>query len=89
MIGYISPKSKKKLTEEQGCLVSDSGESFPVTGGTPRFVHADNYASAFGMQWNTFSKTQLDSQSGLSISKQRLECAIGATLESLKNKNVS
>ncbi len=88
MIGYISPKSKKLLIEKQHCLETDSGESFPVIDGIPRFVTVQNYASAFGIQWKTFSKTQLDSLNNLSISKQRLESALGDSLQTLKDKNV-
>jgi SAM-dependent methyltransferase len=35
-------------------------------------VPESNYADNFGLQWNRFRKTQLDSHSGLPISKQRL-----------------
>jgi SAM-dependent methyltransferase len=45
--------------------------SFPVVDGVPRFVSAENYASSFGLQWNQFRRTQLDSYSGLPISRQR------------------
>ncbi len=88
MIGYTSPQNNEPLKEAGGFLASESGESFPVIDGIPRFVPADNYASAFGMQWKTFSKTQLDSYSKLPISKNRLERAIGESLTTLKNKNV-
>jgi SAM-dependent methyltransferase len=44
----------------------------PVTGGIPRFVLSENYADSFGYQWNIHQKTQLDSYTGLPISRQRL-----------------
>jgi SAM-dependent methyltransferase len=47
------------------------GAAFPVLDGVPRFVPAENYASSFGLQWNQFRRTQLDSYSGLPISRQR------------------
>jgi SAM-dependent methyltransferase len=43
-----------------------------VIGGIPRFVPAENYAGSFGYQWNLHRKTQLDSFTGLPISKNRL-----------------
>lgn len=47
-------------------------ETFPIKGGIPRFVPSSNYANSFGFQWNTHAKTQLDSSSGLPISKDRV-----------------
>lgn len=44
---------------------------YPVVHGIPRFVPADNYASSFGWQWTRHAQTQLDSHSGLSVSRQR------------------
>lgn len=51
---------------------SPCNRSYPIEGGIPRFVEADNYASSFGFQWNAFAGTQLDSNSGLPISADRL-----------------
>lgn len=47
------------------------GQTFPIVNHVPRFVPADSYANSFGFQWNKFRKTQLDSQSGLPISRDR------------------
>ena len=43
----------------------------PIIDGIPRFVPAENYASNFGLQWNAFRSTQLDSQTGLALSGNR------------------
>jgi SAM-dependent methyltransferase len=48
------------------------GASYPVVGGIPRFVSSDNYAASFGEQWNRHRLTQLDSVTGLPISRQRV-----------------
>jgi SAM-dependent methyltransferase len=48
------------------------GIHYPVIGGIPRLVPAENYAGSFGYQWNIHRKTQLDSHTGLSISRNRL-----------------
>lgn len=37
----------------------------------PRFVPQQNYSTSFGFQWNTFSRTQLDSSTGQPISSGR------------------
>jgi len=40
-------------------------------------VPGENYADSFGFQWNKHRKTQLDSFSGLDVSKRRVEEATG------------
>src|SRR4030088_2241779 len=45
--------------------------TFPIVRHIPRFVPADTYASSFGFQWNKFRATQLDSRTGLPISRER------------------
>ncbi|MCX6276006.1 MAG: class I SAM-dependent methyltransferase [Bacteroidetes bacterium] len=88
MIDFVSPATKEKLTQQNGALISAKGESFPMVKGIPRFVPIENYASAFGLQWNTFAKTQLDSHSQLSITLERLERCLGFPLVELKGKTV-
>src|SRR5262245_62171932 len=44
-----------------------SGTQHPIVNGIPRFVPAENYAANFGLQWNKFRSTQLDSATGLSF----------------------
>jgi SAM-dependent methyltransferase len=46
--------------------------SYPVKDGIPRFAGYKNYASSFGFQWNEYARTQLDSHTGVPISKKRL-----------------
>lgn len=61
-----------------GWLVSEERQCrYPVVGGIPRFVPESNYADNFGMQWNLFSRTQLDSYSGHSITADRFWSATG------------
>ena len=49
-----------------GCQVR-----FPIVRFIPRFVGSANYAASFGLQWNRFQKTQLDSYTGAHISQDR------------------
>jgi 2-polyprenyl-3-methyl-5-hydroxy-6-metoxy-1,4-benzoquinol methylase len=61
-----------------GALVSaTSTHRYTIRGFIPRFVPESNYADNFGMQWNTFRQTQLDSYSGHSISTRRFWGATG------------
>jgi len=46
-------------------------DAWPVVRGVPRFVSSDNYAQTFGFQWNRFPGTQLDSVSGMTVSRDR------------------
>lgn len=56
----------------QGSLVCKGcSATYAVVRGIPRFVSAENYADNFGLQWNTFDKTQLDSHTGSRVSARR------------------
>ena len=46
------------------------------------------YADSFGLQWNAFRKTQLDSHTGLPISEERLRRCLGPHWDSLSTMNV-
>lgn len=73
------PETGQRLTIENGS--DDSGEGFlltedrlrryPIVNGIPRFVSSSNYSINFGIQWNRFRQTQLDSYTGTSISSDR------------------
>ena len=67
-------------TADGRALACARGCRVPVLGGIPRFVPADNYAAAFGRQWLRFRQTQLDSHTGLSISRDRLTRLVGGDL---------
>lgn len=54
---------------ELGC--GACGAVYPVRGRVPRFVSTANYASGFGLQWNTHARTQYDSFNGTRISESR------------------
>ncbi|WP_084184907.1 class I SAM-dependent methyltransferase [Desulfonatronum thiodismutans] len=63
-------KSNDILTGE---LISkcQKKSKFLIKNGIPRFVSGSNYASNFGLQWNKYKSTQLDSFSGLSLTANR------------------
>ena len=70
-----------------GWLVTPDGKhKYPVRNFIPRFVPESNYADNFGMQWNMFSKTQLDSYSGHPISADRFWKATGWKPEDIAGK---
>ena len=66
----VELSGNKKLFCEMGCV-------FESINGVYAFVDTDNYADSFGLQWNTHRLTQLDSFSGLPISRDRLARCFG------------
>lgn len=90
-VQFVAPVSLTPLVrDDQGKnLISPSmSEVFPIVRNIPRFVSPDNYASSFGLQWNTFRKTQLDSFTGKPISCERLTRLAGGTLGVFQGKTV-
>src|SRR5687768_15402364 len=51
----------------RGCAAA-----YPVVNGVIRFVDREHYAGSFGLQWNAHRRTQLDSFTGLPLSRGRL-----------------
>jgi SAM-dependent methyltransferase len=56
-------------------MCNNCGVSYSIKGGIPRIVKLDNYSESFGFQWNIHQKTQLDSYTGIPISKKRVFAA--------------
>jgi SAM-dependent methyltransferase len=76
------------VNEATGYLICSKGCRTPIVDGVPRFVDSSNYASAFGLQWKLFAKTQLDSHTGTTIFRDRLRHALGGSLDILRHKSV-
>jgi SAM-dependent methyltransferase len=74
---------------EHGMLACVSCRTdFPVRDGIPRFVPPVNYADNFGLQWNRFRQTQLDSHTGHPISRKRFVSTAGWRPAELAGKRV-
>jgi SAM-dependent methyltransferase len=56
--------------------------------GIPRFVPAENYAGTFGVQWNRYRLTQLDSHTGLPLSRERFLFSTGWSEDELRGRRV-
>ena len=78
--GFTCPEHGAALTSEGESLSCPGGHAFPVVGGIPRFVDRSNYAEAFGTQWNRYPRTQLDSHTNTTISRDRARRCIGEEL---------
>lgn len=84
----VDPENHDGLIRAADSMNSRCGRRYPIIGGIPRFVGAENYSEDFGAQWNMFPKTQLDSFTGLDHSEARLARCLRGNLESLKDKKV-
>ena len=86
----ICPIHNSDITiDRKNCVCQcKAGCSYPIIGSIPRFVPANNYADSFGLQWNEYKKTQLDSFTKTTISKDRLERLLGGSLKILKGKSI-
>ncbi len=67
----------------EGC-----GAKFPVIGGIPRFVAEEFYTESFGFQWNRFPRTQLDSATGTTRTRDEFLEKTGLSLADLQGKRV-
>ncbi len=85
---FRDPVTGASLRATEGALVGSNGARYPIVLGVPRFVASDNYAEAFGAQWNIFPRTQLDSHSGVTISESRLARCMCGELKAVFGKRV-
>ena len=84
---YIEGAKDNLVEIDAGILVTkDQQYRYIIQNGIPRFVPQSNYADNFGMQWNHFRKTQLDSHSGVPISSERFWQATGWQPEEMKDQ---
>jgi SAM-dependent methyltransferase len=63
------------------------GAKYAIKQGIPRFVEPENYAASFGYQWNRHARTQLDSFTGRTVSRDRLFGVTGWA-EDLKGQRI-
>ena len=90
---YIDPNSGDKLYREininkKSELTSKIGVTYPIVKGIPRILKDfNNYSLAFGEQWVKWRKTQLDSYSNTTITRDRLYRCLGSDIVSRLNKS--
>jgi SAM-dependent methyltransferase len=83
MLEFLATDSKDQCDY---LVTTDGRYRYPIRNGIPRFVSESNYANNFGMQWNYFAKTQLDSNSGHPISAERFWKATSWSPVDMKDK---
>jgi 2-polyprenyl-3-methyl-5-hydroxy-6-metoxy-1,4-benzoquinol methylase len=83
------PVHHRFLSCEDNQLCCPEGDSFTVLNGVPRFVLGSTYADHFGAQWNRYRHTQLDSYTGMPLTRDRLRRCLGEPLwQDLADKQV-
>ena len=80
------PEYKNGQVRSGFLIAEGGGNRYPIRDFIPRFVPKSNYADNFGMQWNHFRQTQLDSYSGQPISADRFWKATGWSPEEIDGK---
>ena len=80
MPAFYCPDHKTELKIIHNTLACNHGCSYIIENRIPRFAQSDNYTAAFGLQWNKYRQTQLDSFTKQPISKDRLVRCVGETL---------
>lgn len=84
----IEEKSGESVFSGKLIYKTDPEHQIPIVKGIPRFVGSENYSDNFGLQWNLFKATQLDSQSGLSLTRDRFWQNTKWSSEELAGKKV-
>lgn len=87
-ITLINPFTGKKLQETASGLEDDNGTLFPLNHGVYQVSGTEDYTGNFGFQWNKFRTTQIDSQSGIPLSKERFFAETGWNAADLDGLNI-
>lgn len=76
-IKLTCPKCNGPLEANHINYFCENSHTYMVINEIPRFVVGSNYAKSFGIQWNKFPKTQLDSFTKTKYSYERLQRIVG------------
>lgn len=74
------PMHGQPLRAQHETLQCPRGHAYAVRADIPRFVDGSTYADHFGLQWRAYRRTQLDSYTGVTISRDRLRRVLGEEL---------
>lgn len=73
----VCPSDGQRLAVCQDALVCPSNHRWRIESSIPRMVPERNYADAFGVQWKTYRRTQLDSYTNTTLSRDRARRCLG------------
>lgn len=77
---WTCPQHRAALEETQELLRCPEGHTFERREGIPRVVEGETYSDAFGLQWKRYRRTQLDSHTGTTLSRDRTRSVLGDEL---------
>jgi SAM-dependent methyltransferase len=80
-LDLMDPRQSESEIESGQLRCAACSVDYPIVRFIPRFVPQENYASSFGFQWNRFPRTQLDSNSGVPITRERFEASTNWSAE--------
>ena len=78
-LSWVCPDHGVPLTFDGGWRCPH-GCGFPVSNSVARFLGEDSYSLSFGVQWSKWPKTQLDSHTGTTVTRDRLRATLGPAL---------
>ena len=70
-LDYCCPQTGEALELINNEYISKNNVVYKIKNIIPWFCDEESYVDNFGMQWNKFAKTQLDSYSGSNLSEKR------------------
>ena len=85
-INWKDPESDSIIKKYNNYFISQAGEKYEISNGIPRFVNNKSYTDNWGIQWNKFRKTQLDSYTKFPLSEDRLRRCLGDEIYSSLNE---
>lgn len=71
-----------------GTLACEQGHQYAIRDHVPRFVADDGYTGSFSYEWHRFRRTQLDSATGTTRTRDRLQASLASPLFELAGKRV-
>ena len=88
-IFWKDPNSNNTIKKSGKYFTSINNNKYEIIRNIPRFVVKNYYTDHWGVQWNKFQKTQLDSYTKFPVSEERLKRCLGKEIFSkLKDKIV-
>jgi SAM-dependent methyltransferase len=76
------------VSDDRGWSCPRCRRPVPIVRGVARFVGSEAYATSFGFQWSRFARTQLDSATGGTRSRDTLLQKTGWSLDDVRGKRV-
>jgi 2-polyprenyl-3-methyl-5-hydroxy-6-metoxy-1,4-benzoquinol methylase len=88
-VKVICPYTHEELSVRHDGLVTKQGIlKYQKINGAYKVAPEQNYTDSFGLEWNTFQKTQIDKYNGTEISQKRFFAETQWDKEDLNDKNI-